>query len=116
MYWNADGIGAKQSELLDLVSDLSVDVVAICETRLPQRIDLNFPGYACYRNDKLPSGRGQGVAILIKDDIDHLLVCSPKTRSLEAIGLKINTASCKFTVFSVYQSPNLPFLTSDLDY
>lgn len=115
IYWNADGIGSKQNELLDLVSEMSVDVVAICETRLTQRINLHLPGYACYRKDKHPSGRGQGVAILVKVDIEHLLVHTPETKYLEAIGIKINSAQCSYTIYSVYQSPNLPFLTGDID-
>lgn len=115
IHWNADGVDKKQSELLHLLINLSVDVLAISETRLSSRSILNLPGYICYRNDKHSNGKGQGTAILIKDDIDHLLIPTPNTHHLEAIGIKLNTSNCKYTLFSVYQSPNLQLVTSDID-
>lgn len=115
LYWNADGVNKKQCELADLVSSLAVDIIAICETRLTNRLKLNIPGYVCYRNDKHQNGIGQGVAILVKSDVDHSLVGSPKTKYTESIGIKLNINNFKCTIYSIYQSPNLPLLTSDID-
>lgn len=115
VYWNADGVGSKRSELLDMVSQLSVDIVALNETRLTPRMKLNFPGYAIYRQDKHSRDFGQGVALLVKLDIEHSLVPTPLTSNLEAIGIKLNIQNCNYTIFSVYQSPNLSLETSDID-
>lgn len=65
--WNADGIRNKIHELLDLaVSDLFVDIIALCETKLTKNTSLHTPGFTCYRIDKNQNGRWQGVALLIK--------------------------------------------------
>lgn len=66
LYWNADGIGNKIKELLQLVSELSIDIIALSETKLPKHHTLVTPGYSCYRQDKNHNGHGQGVALLIK--------------------------------------------------
>lgn len=115
MHWNADGVGGKQLELSKLVCDLLVDVIAISETRLTHNIKLRIPGFSCYRCDKHLNGKGQGVAILVKDDIEHTLVHTPGTNYLESIGVKIKVNNCHYSIYSVYQSPNLPFVTGDID-
>lgn len=114
--WNADGVKNKKGELLDLaVSDLSVDVIALSETRLPLDAPFDIPGYICYRKDKHDDGRGQGVAILIKSDLKHERVKLPYTHNMEAIGIVTNVTGTKIIILSIYQSPNLPLLTEDLD-
>lgn len=115
LHWNADGVNGKRHELLGLVSDLSIDVIALNETKLTQRINFNLPKYACHRSDKHPSGSGQGVALLVRADIPHTLVSVPLTQNLEVIGIKLNCENCDITIFSVYQSPNSNLLPNDLD-
>lgn len=117
IYWNADGLGRKQSELQSLLNELRIDVVALCETRLTSRIALNISGYTCYRQDKHRNGKGQGVALLVKTDLPHLLLSTPPTKNLEAIGVKLTTVDSAIEIYSVYQSPSpkIPLLTSDLD-
>lgn len=113
--WNADGLRTKINELLDLVAfgELSIDLIAICETRLTDNITLSTPGYACYRQDK-KDGVGQGVALLVKSDIGHTRISVPKTKNLEAIGIQVSISGKTYKIYSVYQSPNLPFDTDDL--
>lgn len=114
--WNADGVRAKLDELLHLaVSGLSVDVMAICETRLSEKTAINIPGLRCYRLDKHRSGGGQGVAILMNSNIPHNLVKLPNTKHLEAIGVELSLSNKKYIIISVYQSPNMPLLPEDLD-
>lgn len=87
LYWNADGIRTKLTELADLaVCDLSSDIIAISETRLSDQVPLHLPGYCCYRRDKLNS-RGQGVAIFVRVDIPHTCIITPQTVHMEAVGL-----------------------------
>lgn len=115
LYWNADGIHKKQQELLDLaVSDLNVDIIALNETRLTGRLTLKIPGFSCYRIDQHPNGSGQGVAILVRADIDHSVVASPPTHNLEAIGISLPLKDGNITLYSVYQSPNRTLLASDI--
>lgn len=114
--WNADGLRCKIDELLDLaVSDLLVDIIAICETRLSPQSKLVTPGFTCYRQDKHHSGRGQGVAILIRENLMHCQISIPKTRHMEAVAIKLSISGTDHIVISIYQSPNLPLLHSDLD-
>lgn len=115
IYWNADGIRNKRLELLDLLHHLSIDIVAISETRLSSNVNFELPGYQCYRNDKNHLGKGQGVAILIKSYIDHCPIDQPKTVNLETVGIEVKLAHSSYRIFSIYQSPNLPLLPQDLD-
>lgn len=116
IYWNADGVRSKQQELTDLaVSDLNTDVLAISETRLTARSKLDMKGFACYRKDKRCNGTGQGVAILVKADLMHSLITVPNTLNLEAIGISLKLPCGDIVIFSVYQSPNMPLLVSDID-
>lgn len=113
--WNADGVRTKLHELLDLAtSELCTDIIALCETRLTSNITLETPGYICHRADKHLNGHGQGVAILIKTDIEHSRVAVPHTRHMEAIGIEMTLSGKKLTILSIYQSPNLPLDPSDL--
>lgn len=115
LYWNADGIRSKIVELQDLVRALDVDIIALCETRISPCVNLNTPGFHCYRQDKVADGRGQGVAILIKEDIPHVTIKIPRTHNLEAIGIQLCLSGKIVTFIAAYQSPNLPLLCNDLD-
>lgn len=113
--WNADGLRGKRCELMDLVSDLSINLLAICETRLTSNIKLNFPGFVCYRADKHPSGRGQGVALLVKSNLQHSRIKVPVTQHMEVVGIELIMSNRKYLIISVYQSPNLKLIPKDLD-
>lgn len=114
--WNADGVRGKIHELLDFATrGVSVDIVALCETRLTNHISLPTPGFFCYRQDKHFSGRGQGVALLVRKDLTHSLLSLPKTTNIEAVGIRTYLSGIEHVIISVYQSPNLPLLQTDLD-
>lgn len=114
--WNADGVRRKQHDLYHLaVSTLCVDVVALCETKLSPNVQIIFPGFTCHRQDKHNYDRGQGVAILVKNNIEHSLLCLPHTEHIEAVGIKTEISGIEFIIISVYQSPNLPLLVNDID-
>lgn len=115
LYWNADGIRTKLTELANLaIFKLSSDVIAISETRLGKQVPVVLPGYRCYRQDKL-NLRGQGVAIFVKVEVPHSQIKTPKTVNMEAVGIELNISGKKIVIFSVYQSPNLTLLQQDLD-
>lgn len=114
--WNADGIRSKIHELLHLVGAINVDIIAISESRLNPNIRISTPGYVTYRQDRhCMTGRGQGVILMIKDNIKHSPIDLPNTQHLEAVGIKVSISGIDYIIVSAYQSPNLPFLTKDLD-
>ena len=114
--WNADGVRSKIQELLDLaVCSVPVDIITVCETRLTNNIPLLTPGFVCYRKDKHDSGRGQGVAILVKQGIEHSVINIPPTINIEVVGISLNISGVVHVIVSAYQSPNLPLVPSDLD-
>lgn len=114
--WNADGLRCKIQELFDLLDSVPVDVIAISETRLNPNIPLFTSGFSCYRQDEHPCGRGQGVAILVKNTIQHYCMQIPKTKNIEAVGIALKVSGVEHVIIiSIYQSPNLPLLCSDLD-
>lgn len=116
MYWNADGIRSQIHDLLDLLLDLSIDILAVNETRLSTNALLNTPGYVCYRQDKHPNnGKGQGVALLIKSDLQHTRISIPITQTMESIGVRVILSGYEYSVIAAYQSPNSEISTSDLD-
>lgn len=113
--WNADGVGSKIHELMNLVSALGVDVVAISESRLSSKFSLEIPGYVIYRQDRHCSGRGQGVAIFVKQNIEHSIVSIPNTQHIEAVAISMLISGREHVLVSAYQSPNLLLITNDLD-
>ncbi|VVD04665.1 unnamed protein product [Leptidea sinapis] len=80
-----------------------------------KRLTLDIPGYICYRADKRSDNTGQGVAILVRADLPHNLVCPPQTRHLEVVGITLISQNSSVVIYSVYQSLNLPLIKSDLD-
>lgn len=115
LYWNADGIRTKIHELLDLLNERCIDIVAVNETRISSNATLLTPGFKCYRQDKLANGHGQGVAILIRSYLVHTPAILPTMNNLECVGLQLFVSGKPITIVSAYQSPNLPLLTSDLN-
>lgn len=100
---------------MNLVSALDVDIMAISETRLSPNVSLATPGYALYRQDKHSSGRGQGVALLVRQNIVHSYFHMPITQHLEVTGIKMLISGREHIFVSAYQSPNLPLFTDDID-
>lgn len=68
--WNARGIRRKKAELIEKIKDY--DIICIAETKLNNKINMQFTRYTTYRSDrkkmKISSG---GAAILVKKEIKH---------------------------------------------
>lgn len=114
MYWNADGLRLKIEELSDLLLERSIDIVAVSETRLSPTAFIEIPGYVIYREDKHTSGKGQGVALVVRNDIIHNTIIIPLTSVLEAVGIQVTVSGSTVVIISAYQSPNLPLNTDDI--
>ena len=72
--WNADGINNKRGELQRLMEEEDADIVAIQETKLKEKQELQWKGYTIYREDRKvirndPNKPAGGVMFLIKNEI-----------------------------------------------
>lgn len=116
IYWNAQALGQKRSELIQLITHLKIDIVLINETHLNSKNKFTFPNFITYRNDRKIAGRSNygGTAILIHRNIVH----SPfniSTKSIENTVIHININGVDLRLVSVYKSPGNVLNNSDLD-
>jgi exonuclease III len=88
MFWNAQGINNKLTELRNFLITENIDVVCLTETHLSNNtISITFPGYAVVRKDR-PTHMG-GLITLIKDDIKFNQALLPNTKLLECVAITI---------------------------
>lgn len=112
--WNVNGLRARKLEIEEMLSRYNVDVMALQETLLTPAVEIHFPGYTTYRNDG-QAGAG-GVALLVKNSIDHHQAGTLELENTEATSIVVSTArNGDITVISCYQPPRLPLLEADLD-
>lgn len=101
--WNSRGIRTKLKEFFDFLVRVNVDVALVSETWLKNDISMNHSDFNCYRSDR-ETGKGGGVAIVIRKKICHELLPIIPTHFIENIGIKItfddnsviNVYSCYF--------------------
>lgn len=107
--WNANGICLKWDELKDFILEHKIDVMAVCETKLNDSINLSMPGYTITRKDR--NRQGGGVMIICKGDIKHHELTT-QTTSFETIGIKLDNGQC---IFSSYAPPQTTININDLN-
>lgn len=112
--WNVNGLKGKKLEIEEILTRYNVDVMALQETKLRQDQELRFPGYVVYRQDR--DARGGGVALLVKNTIDHHPITTPELENIEATALVVTTErKGELTVVSCYLPPQKPLLEADLN-
>ena len=95
----------------ELVAQIDVkgfDIVDIRVTWLQgeQGWELNIEGYSVFRKDR-QKGKGGGVALLIKDDVDTILRKDINIHDVESVWVEIrNNKGQKTLVGVVYRTPN----------
>lgn len=100
MQWNAQGItnvsSAKQLEMY--LNHNQIDVAMLSETYLTDKHKFYLAGYKTHRHDRMDGSRG-GVAIAIKNSIQHSLLPPYKTKRLEnvSVSIQINRRNVIFT-------------------
>lgn len=67
--WNANSIKSKLHEFQSFLYANDYDIVGICETKTDENFKLKISGYKSYLKSR--NNRGGGVAILVKQNIDH---------------------------------------------
>ena len=112
---NIRGLVNKQDELHKLLLNSNVDIVLLCEAWLNSynvgRIDL--PNYKfVYKNRS--SKKGDGVGILIKDQLKHRVLDIDS--SIENVFIELKTDSDSLCLGSCYRPPNTDVPQFLLDY
>ena len=77
-FWNCQGIRSKHEELELYLKENSIDIIALNEMFLHNKINFKIQGYDTIRNDHSTGSRG-GVAFLIK----HGLVVNKEFRNAD---------------------------------
>lgn len=100
--WNARGIRNKKDELFNFLLSRNIHICLISETMLNKNISIKHTEFYCYRNDR-EQGRGGGVAILVRKNVEHTFVPPLNTFFIENIGVKIRTSNGSYiNIFSCY--------------
>lgn len=103
--WNADSIRHKKTELENFIKDRNIDIILLQETYLKPQDNFKIPNYQIYRKDRL-NKPGGGVAIAIKNRIDHFLAENHSTANTESITVKVKINDRRtLKVTSIYIPP-----------
>ncbi|XP_059824367.1 hydroxyacid oxidase 2 isoform X1 [Hypanus sabinus] len=108
LYLNARSVRNKTDELEAQVKMGNYDIVGITETWLQgdQAWELSVPGYTCYRRDR-NMGRGGGVALLVRNEIQSLARGDLGTGEVESVWIELRNSKGKKTLMGVvYRPPN----------
>ena len=110
--WNARGIRNKKSEILQLISQYNVQVLALQETQMPKRYYYRIPKYNMLGKDGTLNRRNHGgVAIYIHQDIPYSEV--NLTTDIQAVAATIHLKT-KFTICNIYSSRSHPLTITNL--
>lgn len=105
--WNARSFRNHIHEFYDFMTDNSIQLACISETNFKTTdIAPSHQNYKLCRLDRTSStNRSGGVAIFVDRNIIHEVIEVPKTKLVEAIGLKIRlTNGFYITFYSIYLS------------
>lgn len=108
LQWNANNLKNKLLQFKTLITIENIDIALISETKY--QFNCNIPGFTVYTKNR-EDNTGGGVAILIKNNIEHIPLAI-QTVNLEATAIKIKNGTI---IASIYQPPNKEFLTRDLE-
>lgn len=88
--WNAQSITSKlkQSLLEYFAHKHKIDIILIVETYLKPQHALKLNNFIVYRNDRLTHAHG-GVAIAIRDSLQHKIVSPTQTNIIENIAIEM---------------------------
>lgn len=101
LLWNARAIARKCTELLDLLSRLSVDILVATETHLKPGMKFNLPGFNIVRLDRTQT-KGGGVLIAVRSNLKFAVQPHYKTTVIEALGVVVPTQTGEILVIAAY--------------
>lgn len=106
LFWNAHSIAPKhkQTEFFNVLLEENVQIAVVTETWLKNEINFYISEYKIYRQDRNDPHckNGGGVAILIKNSIQHFPLPSLKTKCFETVGIKISCNNEDITIIGAY--------------
>lgn len=105
VYWNAQSIRGKISELKAYLQSSHVDIMLLGETHLKPGNSLQIPNYITYRIDRKTT-LGGGTAVLIKKEISHNQLPDKAFDNMEITGIQLETSRGNFNIFAAYLSPS----------
>lgn len=118
MYWNADGVRSKQTEIAYFMATNHIDVALINETHLTNNLKFKIPGYKIYRRDR-PIAAGKiaagGVAVAILQSIRHSEFPLPSFDAIEAVAVELTIGGKKTVLAALYSVPPSKIENSDLN-
>lgn len=113
--WNANGVKRQKALLIDFLYRHQISIACITETHLIKTENFKISGYAIYRADRDAQHASGGVAILVKQKINHNEILLPNCQNLEIIGAQIKlNQSNPVNIISAYRQPNKKLLPHDL--
>src|SRR5688572_21749673 len=106
MQWNCRSFQAHKHELERYLQEAAVapDIVCVEETLLKPGKNPQIDGYSIYRQDH-PLSQGGGLALLLKEGINHTLMCLEAIEGIERQGIEICTDNGKLTIINIYIAP-----------
>lgn len=108
LFWNCNGLARRVDELSDFVARHSPDVIALQETRLPNKHrSLFIPNYSIYVTPHIVNNNAGGTALYIKNCIPHNLMPSISIPNFESTIVQINCPNIpQFYLASIYAHQN----------
>lgn len=111
--WNANSIKDKINEFKYFLYKNNYDIAGICETKTDKKFKLKIPGYKVYLQSR--DSRGGGVALIVKESIEHHFFKLKVTNNIEAVAIKMFSNRKILTIVQVYKPPNKQMLVEDLN-
>ena len=110
---NTQSLKSKELQVSELLGSHAIDVLLITETWLTskdslwkQSTDLNKNQYQLHTHDRA-SGKGGGIALISKCNLQVSKVSSSHRRSFEQATWKVSTKNTIFTIYGIYHLPYL---------
>lgn len=113
--WNANGIKSQRALFISFLARHSVDIACITETHLSEGETFKISGYQIYRTDRITGAAWGGVAIMIKQQLQHSTPIDIPTINLETITVNISTSNTNpILITAAYKQPNKPLKDADI--
>ena len=112
--WNANGIKSKKSTVIEFLSRHKISIACITETHLKNSDKFKINGFNVYRTDRNSTHSSGGVAILIKNNIQHHQSTIPDMINLEAIAITVSTDGHDIKIIAAYNPPNKKIQSQDI--
>lgn len=103
IHWNSQGISntSKMVQLEELLERKRIDICLLNETFLKDHHKFQMTNYKVHRNDR-DDRFGGGVAILVRNTINHKLLPLTKTNKIENISIEMKIQNKTIVITSAY--------------